>query len=275
MHRRACQRRGSRRDRPGRRRRARPRSRDSGIGTGPSTTKNPYILPVGRTASHDQVACSRPATCRPATATRSPASPTASARARRQRRHRLRQPRARRSTQGAVRRHGQKGAFVSKLRIDRRTLRVKSGSDLDQPRRAVLGLRRRSRRARTPSRRRRRTRATPPTSSRRSPRRSTASARARSPTPASSTTAAAGAATAARSTSATRRPATRPGSSASPRTATPSSSRAWAFLVGEHARRRHAQRPDLVHGQEDADPGQLWVYAGKKTRQGDASGGPA
>ncbi len=34
---------------------------------------------------------------------------------------------------GAVRRHGQKGSFVSKLRIDRSSLRVESGSDLINP----------------------------------------------------------------------------------------------------------------------------------------------
>ena len=38
-----------------------------------------------------------------------------------------------RTTQGIVRRHGQKGAFVSKLRIDADTLEVRRGSDLIDP----------------------------------------------------------------------------------------------------------------------------------------------
>jgi uncharacterized protein DUF839 len=38
-----------------------------------------------------------------------------------------------RNTQGVVRRHGQAGAFVSKLRIDRRTLEVETGRDFINP----------------------------------------------------------------------------------------------------------------------------------------------
>ena len=37
------------------------------------------------------------------------------------------------ATQGIVRAHGQRGAFVSRLRIDPRTLEVEEGSDLIQP----------------------------------------------------------------------------------------------------------------------------------------------
>ena len=110
---------------------ASPAMATSGIGTGPSTTKNPYMLP-----SADGGALKSPLTTGDLPggngctfsgipdglgAVRDGNDIVVYAN------HELA------STQGAVRRHGQKGAFVSKLRIDRRTLKVKSGSDLINP----------------------------------------------------------------------------------------------------------------------------------------------
>lgn len=104
---------------------------DSGVSRGPSTTKNPYVIPV---ADGVQIKSILTTGDQPADngyglvgipdglgAVRDGNNVTVLAN------HELR------ATQGVVRRHGQKGAFVSRWSIDRRTLRVKSGSDLINP----------------------------------------------------------------------------------------------------------------------------------------------
>lgn len=104
---------------------------DSGTSRGPSTTKDPYVLPVGDGVHIKSLITTGD---RPADngyrfvgipdglgAVRDGDAVTVYAN------HELR------SNVGVVRRHGQKGAFVSKWSIDRRTQRVTSGSDLINP----------------------------------------------------------------------------------------------------------------------------------------------
>lgn len=110
---------------------ASPATAASGVSTGPSTTKSPYVLP-----SADGVFVKSLLTTgdRPASngyrfvgipdglgATRDGDDIVVYAN------HELG------SSAGIVRRHGQKGAFVAKLRLDRRTLKVESGEDLIDP----------------------------------------------------------------------------------------------------------------------------------------------
>lgn len=104
---------------------------DSGVSRGPSTTKNPYVIPAADGVHIKSLITTGD---QPADngyrlvgipdglgAVRDGNNVTVYAN------HELR------NTQGVVRRHGEKGAFVSKWSIDRRTLRVKSGSDLINP----------------------------------------------------------------------------------------------------------------------------------------------
>jgi len=104
---------------------------DSGVSRGPSTTKNPYVIPVAGGVDIKSIITTGDKTADNGYgfvgipdglgAVRDGNNVTVYAN------HELR------ATAGVVRRHGQKGAFVSKWSIDRRTLRVKSGSDLINP----------------------------------------------------------------------------------------------------------------------------------------------
>lgn len=110
---------------------AAPAVATSGIGTGPSTTKSPYVLPAadGVFVKSLFTTGDLPA----GNGYRYVGIPDGLGAQRDgddivvYNNHELG------NTAGAVRRHGQKGSFVSKLRIDRRTLKVESGSDLINP----------------------------------------------------------------------------------------------------------------------------------------------
>ena len=170
------------------------------------------------------------------------------------------------ATQGVARRHGQKGAFVSKLDDRPRDLRRSRRARLDRPGRALLELRQR-RPTRRPPRRRARTRAT-----RRHVRRPARRVRALllgtpdRPGPALQHAHAA-AATRARSTSPTRRAATK-GALRRHRDGKAQQLPRLGQLSWENTLRAYNRYDSTLRvGQEDGAAGQLWIYAGTKRRR--------
>ncbi len=176
------------------------------------------------------------------------------------------------NTAGAVRRHGQKGAFVSQLRIDRRTLKVEPDATSST---RVSSTGTTSARAGAASRRppAARTRATPlDTSRRRSPPFDRFCSSSLTEAGPALQPPHAAAATPARSTSPTRRAATRPALRRDRGRRRQAAAAPGPVLLGEHARRRHPQRPDArprPGGRAgEREPG--LGYLGKKTKSGDA-----
>jgi sugar lactone lactonase YvrE len=102
-----------------------------GVHKGPSTTKNPYVLPVagGVETTSLLTVGDKPAS----NGYRMVGIPDGLGAFRAGRNFEVSMNHELGPTAGAVRRHGQKGAFVSNMTIDRRTLEVRAGRDLINP----------------------------------------------------------------------------------------------------------------------------------------------
>lgn len=121
-HRRCCR---------GRHAGARGGRRRRGVHIGPSTTKKPYVLPVATGVETTSLLTvgDKPAT----NGYKMVGIPDGLGAFRAGRNFEVFMNHELQPTAGATRRHGQKGAFVSNMTIDRRTLEVKAGRDLVNP----------------------------------------------------------------------------------------------------------------------------------------------